>query len=112
MHEVKLAENIVAILEKEVESPEVGDVKTVHLEVGKLKYVVPDIMSSSFEHIPKSEKLRNAKLAIPELPVRIRCNSCGIEKPVENGEYFCSGCDSGDTEVIGGKEFLIKGIEW
>ena len=112
MHEIKLAESIVAILEKEAASPEVGEVKTVHLEVGKLKYVVPEIISSSFEHIPKSEKLRNAKLRITEIPVRIKCNACGTEKPVENGEYFCSVCDSGDTEVTGGKEFLIKGIEW
>ena len=112
MHELKLAENIVTILEKEIQSPEVGNVKTVYLEVGKLKYIIPDIMESSFAHIPKSTKLKDAKLEISEVPVRIKCSSCGSERVVNDGDYFCQECSSGDTEVIGGKEFLVKGIEW
>jgi hydrogenase nickel incorporation protein HypA/HybF len=112
MHEFKLVEDMVKVLEKEVASPEVGEVKTIHLEVGKLKYVVPDIMESSFEHVPKSEKLKNAKIKIEEIPVKIKCSKCDDERVVDNGDYFCESCDSGATQVISGKEFTIKGIEW
>lgn len=112
MHELKLAENIVAILEKEVASPEVGDVKTVYLEVGKLKYIIPEIIESSFKHIPKSSKLKDAKLEILEVPAKIKCSSCSSERVVDDGDYFCKECSSGDTEVVAGKEFLVKGIEW
>ena len=111
MHEIKLTENIVSILEDEVKSQEVGDIKTVHLEVGKLRYVVPDIITSCFEHIPKSEKLKDAKIQIEELPVKIKCSSCGESRIVNDGVYSCSICDNSEIEIVSGKEFRVKGIE-
>lgn len=112
MHEIKLIENLVTILEKEVDSPKVGDVKTVHLEVGKLRYIVPDIMESCFEHVPKSDKLKNAKIKIEVLPVKVKCSDCEEEQVVENGEYCCRKCSSDRTDIISGNEFVLKGIEW
>ena len=112
MHELKLIADLVAILEKEVDSPEVGDVKIVHLEVGKLRYIVPDIMESCFEHVPKSEKLKEAKMNITVLPVKVKCKECEEEQVVEGGEYHCKKCSSDNTEVISGSEFMLKGIEW
>lgn len=79
MHELKLCQNIVTILERETQSDEVGEVKTVYLEVGEMRYIVADIMTNCFKHVPKSDKLKNARL---------------------------------DVEVIPGKDFIIKGIEW
>lgn len=112
MHELKLVGDIVKVLEKEVVSPEVGEVKTIHLEVGKLRYVVPEIIESCFEHVPKSDKLKNAKIKIEEIPVKIKCSKCENERIVDNGDYFCESCESGETEVISGKEFMVRGIEW
>lgn len=112
MHEIKLTENVVSILEKEIAGPEVGNVKNIYLEVGKLRYIVPGIMISCFEHIPKSEKLINAKINIKELPVKIKCMDCGAERIVEDGIYTCGECSSTRTELVSGDEFMLKGIEW
>jgi len=112
MHELKLMSDLVEILEKEVKSPEVGDVKIIHLEVGKLRYIVPDIMESCFEHVPKSQKLKGARIEIKVLPLKVKCLDCSEERVVEDGEYFCKKCSSGNTEVISGNEFMVKGIEW
>lgn len=112
MHEIKLAQNIVSILDREVGSPEVGEVKTVHLEVGALRYIVPEIMTSCFEHIPKNPKLDNAKIEIKVLPVKVKCSECGMEHEVTDGIYACSVCSSEKTEVVSGNEFMVKGIEW
>ena len=112
MHEIKLTEDMVAILEREVSSPEVKKVKKVHLEVGKLRYIVPEIIMSCFEHVPKSEKLSDAKIEIKELPVTVKCEECEKEQIVGDGMYGCSDCGSEKTSVISGNEFMIKGIEW
>ncbi len=64
MHEIKLTQNLVSILDREVASDEIGMVKVVHLEVGKLRYIVPEIMQTAFRHVPKHEKLTEAKLEI------------------------------------------------
>ena len=112
MHEIKLMEDVVKILDKQVDDPEVGDVKTVYLEVGELRYIVPEIMTTGFKCLPKSRKLDNARLDIKVLPVRIRCVDCGKEQEVKDNVYKCSGCSSVRAERIAGDEFIVKGIEW
>lgn len=112
MHEIQLAKNIVDVLEKQVTSSEVGEVKKVFLEVGKLHYIVPDILESGFQHVPKSEKLRNAKLEIKVLPIKIQCKNCGTEREVEEMDFTCKNCTESDTQVVSGKEFIVSGIEW
>lgn len=101
-----------AILNREVESPEVGDVKTVYLEAGEFMYIAPEILTACFKQTPKHRKLENAEIVVEELPVRLRCNGCGTEREAENGGAVCDGCGSDKSEVVSGKEFNIKGIEW
>ncbi|MFH1664522.1 MAG: hydrogenase maturation nickel metallochaperone HypA [Candidatus Omnitrophota bacterium] len=112
MHEIKLTENMISILEREAADPAVGEVKVVHLAIGKLRYIVPEIICSCFEHIPKSGKLKGARLDISEVPVTIRCASCGSERVVDDGVYACTACECQDIEIMTGREFMVKGIEW
>lgn len=112
MHEISLVKNMLSVLDRELDSPEVGEVKTVHLEVGALKYIVPDIMEECFNVTPKHEKLEGSRIEIKVLPVRIECLDCGKTSEVNAGEYICPGCSSDNVELAGGDEFLIKGIEW
>lgn len=109
---MKLVEDMVSLLEKEVEDPGVGRVKTVYLEVGALREVVPDIMTACFRETPKNPKLDGAVIDIKVIPVVARCSGCGAERVVDDGMYRCSGCDGAGIEIISGKEFMLKGIEW
>ena len=112
MHEIQFAQNIVKVLEDQIADPEVGDVKKVYLEVGQLHYIVPEILDTGFANIPKDEKLKNAKLEIKVIPVKIKCLKCGREKEVEESDYLCRECSGEKTEIISGKEFMVTGIEW
>ena len=112
MHEIKLAESIVSILEKQVSGPEIGKVKTVYLEVGQLRYIVPEILESGFKQIPKSKKLQSAKINIEVVPIKVRCTECESEYIVEDNTFSCGKCQSSKTEMISGDEFILKGIEW
>jgi hydrogenase nickel incorporation protein HypA/HybF len=112
VHEMRLVGNIVALLEKEVAGPEVGNVKTVYLRVGALREVVPEIMNACFRQTPKNAKLDGAAIDIEVIPVVVRCSGCGEERSVDNGVYRCPGCAGAGTEMISGNEFILKGIEW
>ncbi|KJJ85027.1 Hydrogenase expression/synthesis, HypA [Candidatus Omnitrophus magneticus] len=112
MHEISLAENIVKILEKELLDPEITAVKIVYLEVGYLRYIVPEILETAFLSAPKDEKLKNAKLKIKVLPLIIKCLKCGKETIMDKIELSCAHCSSDDVKLIGGKEFSVKEIEW
>ncbi len=105
-------ENVVSILEEQVDSDDIGQIKTVFLEVGKLRYIVPEIMITGFQNIPKSDKLTKAELKITELPVKIKCKVCGEEHEIQPDRFKCPGCDSDKVEMISGDELVLKGIEW
>ena len=114
MHEVALVKNLIFLLEKEIDSSEIGDVKTVYLEVGQLHYHDHplDIIENCFEHLPKSEKLSHAKIDVTILPVKVKCSDCAKENVVKESELQCSSCLSRNVDIISGNEFNIKGIEW
>jgi Zn finger protein HypA/HybF involved in hydrogenase expression len=68
VHEITLMRNMVSILEKHVDSAEIGKVKRICLQVGELRYIVPEIMITGFKHIPKHEKLETAEIEVEIVP--------------------------------------------
>lgn len=105
-------EDIVSILEEQVASPGVGQVKTVFIEVGRLRYIIPEIMVTGFKSIPKSGKLKTAQLKIIEIPVKIKCSECGNISEIQPDMFICPLCKSDKVEMISGNELTLKGIEW
>ena len=92
--------------------PNVGDVKKVYLEVGELRYVVPDILELCFANSVKSDKLSNAAIEMEVLPVEVKCSGCGKKSVVKMREFKCRHCSETKVEVLSGTEFNLKGIEW
>jgi len=112
MHELAIARSMVSLLDKEVSCPEVGRVRNIYLEVGILRYIVPEILETCFKNIPKNEKLNGARIVIETVPVRIICSECGFETEVTANEFICGRCSGREVEMRSGKEFNIRGIEW
>ena len=112
MHEIKIMESVVSILEEQVISSEIGEVKTIYLEVGKLRYVIPEIMITAFNSVPKSKKLEKAELNITEVSVKVKCLDCGKVSEISPEAFKCLSCDCDNVEIIAGDELIIKGIEW
>jgi len=112
MHELALAQSLVSVLEKEIQDIDAKRIKKVFLEVGRLRYIVPEIMRSSFEYTQKSDKLKDAQLEIEVLPVKLRCRDCKKETIADENDFLCESCSKNNVELISGKEFALKSIEW
>ncbi len=112
MHELTLVKNMVSILEKEIDDSSVKEVKTVFLEIGKLKNIVPEILVAGFNNFPKGKKLAKAELKIRVLPVKVKCNECGMETSMDSIDVKCRKCGSYGVNIVSGNEFSIKGIEY
>ena len=112
MHEIKLTQGLVGLLDKALEDPQVKSVKKVHIKVGKLHYIVPEIMQSAFESTPKNDKLKTAKLEIEVLPVILKCLECSKEHCLDEQQYNVECCENARGEIISGKEFILEGIEY
>jgi hydrogenase nickel incorporation protein HypA/HybF len=107
MHELAIAESIVAaVTEKVAGSP----IRRVQVEVGKLSGVVPDALRFSFELACVGTELQDAELDIISAPGRGRCRSCAAEFDTNDFLALCE-CGSIDIEVLGGRELRIREVE-
>jgi hydrogenase nickel incorporation protein HypA/HybF len=108
MHELALAEAVVAIAERHTQGRRVA---RVELEVGALRQVVPDALAFSFELVAAGTPVEGAELALEEVPVRVRCRACRAETGADAFPFSCGRCGELDIEVTQGEEFQVVALE-
>jgi hydrogenase nickel incorporation protein HypA/HybF len=108
MHELSIAEAVVAVAERHAQGRRV---RTVELRVGALRQVVPSALTFAFELLRDGTALEGAELVIEEVPARGRCRACAAETTVRSFPLQCAGCGGFDLEVIAGEELLVDALE-
>lgn len=112
MHEMGIAMQIIEIASSSIPEELAGTpIKHVNLRIGKLSAVVPSSLSFCFEIASKDTPLEGAKLKVEEVPVEAMCNECNNKFTIENTEFSCPKCKSGDLEILAGRELDIASIE-
>ena len=108
MHELALAEAVVAIAERHAHGRRVA---RVELEVGALRQVVTEALAFSFELVAAGTPVEGAELALEEVPVRVRCRACRAETDADRLPLACGRCGELDVEVTRGEEFQVVALE-
>ena len=98
---------------KESIPPDLKDVRieNVNLKIGKLAAVVPESLRFCFDVAVKDTALEGAKLTIEELPVVAKCKDCDTQWTIGGPAFSCEICDSGNLEIVSGRELDIESIE-
>lgn len=111
MHEFSIIQSIVDIALETAAAQQVNHISIVEVEVGKASGVIRDAMEFAWEAARKDTLLSNAELKIVEIPLLVRCNTCGTQyEPAEIYEV-CPGCGGVNPEIITGKELRVVAIE-
>jgi len=108
MHELGIAEAILRIAQAHV--PPGGRVASVHVKAGRLHAIVPESLVFYFEHLARGTPLQGARLEIEEVPVKVRCASCGEERCLDLPIFRCGACGSTDVELVSGEELFVDHI--
>lgn len=112
MHEMGIAMQIIEIASSSIPKEMAGTpIKHVNLRVGKLSAVVPYSLNFCFEIASKDTPLEGATLKIEEIPVEAKCKACNHQFTIENTEFSCTKCKSGDLDILSGRELDIASIE-
>lgn len=87
-------------------------VRTVQVEVGALRQVVPDALSAAWRFVVLGTALDDAELQITATPAVLQCLDCDECSTIgsELG-FYCRACDSPQTRVISGEEFRVLSID-
>ena len=118
MHELAVAQAIVAVAEGHAEG---RPVSVVRVRVGRLRQVVPEYLSFYFEVASKETICEGAELEWERVPSLLRCSACGAEwdpapPPAREQEqlivrFRCPECESADHHVISGDELVVESID-
>jgi hydrogenase nickel incorporation protein HypA/HybF len=108
MHELGIAEAIVAIAEEHAGG---RHVEKIELKIGHLRQVVPDALTFAFELVAQGTSVEGAILVIEDVPVRIVCRGCARDSRVTEFPFACPNCGSFDINVVTGDELLVDSLE-
>jgi hydrogenase nickel incorporation protein HypA/HybF len=111
MHELSIAQSIVDIVQQTASSNGAGKVRTIRLRIGELAGVVTDSLEFCITAITAGTDLEGVRLDIESIPLRAQCGKCGKAFAVENNNFFCPGCESGECTVVSGRELQVTEIE-
>jgi hydrogenase nickel incorporation protein HypA/HybF len=111
MHELAIAQNILEIVQQSVPEEKAPWVRWVRMRIGPLSGVVADSLDFCFSAIISETKMPNARLAIEQLPMILRCKNCQNEFRTDDLAFLCPACQGSSLELVSGKEMEIVEIE-
>jgi hydrogenase nickel incorporation protein HypA/HybF len=111
MHELGIAQNILEIVLQSVPEEQAQFVRLIRMRIGPLSGIVADSLDFCFSAVIGETKMRQARLAIEQIPMIARCKNCRHEFQMEDLTFLCPACQSSNLELISGKELEIVEIE-
>ncbi len=110
MHELGIVAEVVRVVEGIAQKQNVTKIDTLVLQIGELSSVVPYYVEQCYPAAAYGTMLEHTRLQIEVLPANGRCKACGQVYNVVQNRRACPACHSGEAELLGGREFLIKEI--
>lgn len=112
MHELSIAMGVVGGVLDEAERRKLGHVLAVHLRVGALAGVDKEALRFSYRVACAQTTLRDSRLVIEDVEVRIRCPHCGDGRRLRQfPALFCADCGQPAEAVQSGGELELAGVE-
>ncbi len=112
MHELSIALSMIEMATEESNKRGGAKVDVVHLKLGRLSGVVKDALLFSWEIACQGTTLEGSRLEIMEIPVRVHCENCQIDRTlVEINNFSCPVCNAPTPEVLQGRELEVTALE-
>lgn len=111
MHEIRIAEDLSAIVLDAARNGQLSKVTKINIIFGQLIQIVPEIFEFAFRETVRNTVAEDSELSIEIVKVRAYCKNCGNEFEVKDNLFACSNCSSTDLEIRNGKELFVKSIE-
>jgi hydrogenase nickel incorporation protein HypA/HybF len=111
MHELALAESIIALVEEAARRHGAESVTTIRLEIGALSCIDIDALRFCFDAVARGGVAESAELAIDRTPGEAWCMPCGECVPMTALGDPCPSCGSHQLQVTRGDAMRVKDIE-
>jgi hydrogenase nickel incorporation protein HypA/HybF len=112
MHEVHLVRAIIDTVEKQAATQNARRVKLVKIRFNALTSHSGDHVQFSFDLVKKDSRLlKDAALALTEVPPLVRCAKCGHQFETDHLPDVCPKCDSLDLKAVNPTDMILESYE-
>ena len=111
MHELALAESMLAIAERAARGNGAERILAVRLEIGALSQVEPEALHFCFDAVTRGSLAEYARLEIVTIPGEAWCMPCAAAVPLSALGRPCPTCGSYQLSVTRGDAMRVKEIE-
>lgn len=109
MHELSLCGAIYEIVDRAAAG---RPVTVIHLQVGRLRQVVPDTLRFCWTLVSDQTDLAGTELEVDSVPVALRCLDCDVDSTVADELLLlCDRCGGNHVSVTSGEEFMLTSLE-
>ena len=111
MHELSVCQSILSQLESIAAEHQATSIAIVSLQIGPLSGVEAPLLENAWTIARSGTVADQATLEIEQMPIIIRCSSCGKESEARANKMICGHCGEWRTQLISGDEMLLRSIE-
>lgn len=111
MHELSVARALLRQVERLAGEHRASRVRGVTVRIGPLSGVEPALLARAFPQVVVGGLAAGAGLRIETVPVRVRCEDCGVEAEASPNRLICPACGSQRTRLTGGDEMLLVSLD-
>ncbi|OQW93730.1 MAG: hydrogenase nickel incorporation protein HypA [Beggiatoa sp. IS2] len=111
MHEFSICQALLTQVETLAHEHHARYVARIVVRVGPLCGIVPELLTHAFTLACVGTLAETAELVIESLPVRVRCQQCGVESEVIPNRLLCGACGDWHTQLLSGDEMLLASVE-
>lgn len=86
-------------------------VTRITVRIGPLSGIEPVLLAQAFGIAREGTVASNAALHIETQPVRVHCETCGVESDATINCLLCASCGDWHTRLVSGDELLLASVE-
>jgi hydrogenase nickel incorporation protein HypA/HybF len=110
MHELSIAQSILAIAENAIPENCKASVTSVGLQIGELSSIEIESLEFAFSVIKADTLLQNAELNIQIIKGEGECSECKKKFPIGSYGTCCPECKSYAVKILKGREMRVLNI--
>jgi hydrogenase nickel incorporation protein HypA/HybF len=111
MHELSVCQALLTQVADLAREQRANTVHKIVIRVGPLAGVEPGLLLQAFPLACAGTLAEAAELVIEELPLRVRCETCGAESVALPNRLVCGACGDWHTRLVSGDEMLLASVE-
>ncbi|MDO4518966.1 MAG: hydrogenase maturation nickel metallochaperone HypA [Eubacteriales bacterium] len=112
MHELGVVFHVIRNVKQVAEENQAQKINSVTLQVGEVSGIIHEYLTDCWKWaIKKEEILKESSLYIEPIQAITHCEACGKDYETVKYAKVCPFCQSENTYLLTGNEFLIKEIE-